>query len=173
MDRKTKWIPLGTDKQVTVEKYHIHMQGESRTRSVNEALDLYLADGGDIDLSKTSLRPFSDLAEQSQKSYRQGIAKIRKQFSKRELVSLKPNEVTQWVVTIPDGNRAIVMLNNIFELGKFVGFVETNPLKNQVVRLKPAKRVHHVRTEQMHAVYDAARPTLKVSELIKVRREFH
>ena len=162
VDGKTKWIPLGTDKQVALEKYHIHMQGESRARSVNEALDLYLNDGGDIDLSKTGLRPFSDLAEQSQKSYRQVIAKIRKQFGKRELVSLRPNKVTQCVVTIPDGNRAIAMLNNIFEFGKFARFVESNPFKNQVVRLKPAKRVRRVRTEEMQAVYDAARPTLKV-----------
>lgn len=166
---KTKWIPLGNDKQAALEKYHIYMQGESRNRSVNEALDLYLDDGGDIDLTKTSLRPFSDLAPQTQKSYRQAIAKIRAQFGKRELVSLKPSEVTQWVVTMPDGNRAIAMLNNIFELGKFAGFVETNPLKNQVVRLKPAKRVRHVRTEEMQAVYNAARPTLKVVMGIAMR----
>ena len=29
VDGKTKWIPLGTDKQVALEKYHIYMQGES------------------------------------------------------------------------------------------------------------------------------------------------
>jgi len=40
VDGKTKWIPLGNDKQVAPEKDHILMQGESRARSVNEALDL-------------------------------------------------------------------------------------------------------------------------------------
>ncbi len=153
VDGKTKWIPLGADKTVALEKYHIYMQGESRARSVNEALDLYLNDGGDIDLSKTSLRPFSGLAPKTQKSYREVIAKIRKEFGKRELVSLRPNEVTVWVVTIPAGNTAISVINNILELGKLAGFVETNPLKNQVVRLRPYKRVRHVRTTYQDPIY--------------------
>ena len=57
VDGKTKWIPLGNDKQVALEKDHILMQGESRARSVNEGLDLYLNGGGDIDLFKTQTPP--------------------------------------------------------------------------------------------------------------------
>ena len=57
VDGKTKWITLGIDKQVALEKYHIYMQGESRARSVNEGLDLYLNGGGDIDLFKTQTPP--------------------------------------------------------------------------------------------------------------------
>lgn len=97
VDGKTKWIALGTDKRVALERSHIYIQGESRARSVNGALDLYLNDGGDIGLSKTSLRPFSDLATKTQKSYREVISKIRKELGSGEPVSLRPNkEKPRW-----------------------------------------------------------------------------
>ena len=48
VDGKTKWIPLGEDYQPALEKYHLTMHSDARPHTVNEGMDLYLRDGGDV-----------------------------------------------------------------------------------------------------------------------------
>ena len=171
VDGKTKWIPLGTDKQAALEKYHRLMAGDSRPKTVNEGLDLYLTDGEEIniDLRRASLRPYSDLSEATHIMYGRCAPKIRKEYGNRRLDSLQPDEVTRWIVTLPNGNHCLSLLNNVYSLAKYAGWVQTNPLVGQVNRNAGYERTKRVDTAELQAVYEHASDTLRVFMDIAMR----
>ncbi len=60
------------------------MQSDARPHTVNEGMDLYLRDEGDVfDFPRTSMRPYSSLSEVTRRNYESVVQRIRKDFGSR------------------------------------------------------------------------------------------
>jgi integrase len=155
VDGKTKWIALGEDYQAALEKYHLLIAGvdaHHRPHTINEGIDLYISDGAGIEevhFKRTTMRPYSSLSEATERNYTSVIKRIRKEFGSRDIDTLKAGEVTRWVVKHSDGNLAISILNNVYAMAKYAGWVDLNPLTGQVERLPQYKRTKHVKTAEL------------------------
>jgi integrase len=138
---KTRWISLGKDKPAALKKYY-NLEASDQTKTVNEAVELYLRSPA-----------FARLATGSQKKYMAWIDRVGETFGHQALDDVDATGLSRFLHL--HGHKAasgISLISNSYKCAILEGWIGWNPVANGIVRVPAPRRIKAVSLEEVLAV---------------------